>query len=815
MTSTAPFTAGPLNARICFVGEAPGEDEARLGGAFVGRAGHELKKLCASTGINIEQCRLENVLQFHPPSNDMKPFFRFSGRNVKTSPEYDSAVAALKERLQELPAHVFVPLGNSALYALTGQVGITKYRGSILESTLLPGRKCVPTIHPAAALYGQRAADKSLFGGGDLSYHYFIAFDLKRVREESLSPALQIPDRDLIVNASFEEIRSYLEEILLRDQVAYDIETSANHLSHIAFALSPVSALCIPFFESGRDLWSPTQEATLLLLIAKILEDPRITKIGQNLSFDASFMNYHFDIVVSPLEDTMVASAILYPDFPKGLDFLTSLYCRGTPYYKDDGKNFFRGASGDTQMFRRYNAMDAAVLMDIFPAQQKELERSGNLSTYQAQMKTLQPLVFMGNRGIAVNTDRLSEASETTQDEIAEVEAELRQLMGAEINLNSTKQLMRYFYVEKGLRPYTKKRKDGNSTNTLDDKALQRIANKGQKGSAEAKLLIRYRGLAKRFSTYYSIELDPDGRFRASFNPVGTVQGRPSSSKTLRGTGSNFLNLPPEYRALFTADPGYLFIVQDLAQAENRIVAYEAQEAKMMQALEAGEDIHSATGCLLHGISLDQITPEIRSDGKVANHGLNYGLGINQFCLQYQLELEKGRWLWETYHAVYPGVHGWHSSLREELKNNRMTLTNCFGRRRKFIDPWGDKLFQKAYNFRPQSIVAFITAQWGFCPIYYWQDLYADVILANTVYDSIWYLVPKTDLVRAVEIIRSIKTLLERTLTIHGRSFYIPVDTKIGFNIDEDAMLSWKAAKINSMSSDDLATELERYVNEN
>jgi hypothetical protein len=40
---------------------------------------------------------------------------------------------------------------------------------------------------------------------------------------------------------------------------------------------------------------------------------------------------------VEPVADTMVACATAYPDFPKGLDFITSIWTR-EPYYKDEGK---------------------------------------------------------------------------------------------------------------------------------------------------------------------------------------------------------------------------------------------------------------------------------------------------------------------------------------------------------------------------------------------------------------------------------------------------------------------------------------------
>ena len=178
----APFTAGPLDAKICFVGEAPGEEEARRGGAFIGQAGDELTRLCANAGINKAFCRLENVFQFHPPGNDLSPYIRFTGKNVFESQQYIEARDALALRLAGTSANVIVPLGNISMWALAHLRSITKQRGSIVESTLMPGRKIIPTIHPSAAL---RKHEDSREGEGNWLYRYFIAYDLRRIKKES------------------------------------------------------------------------------------------------------------------------------------------------------------------------------------------------------------------------------------------------------------------------------------------------------------------------------------------------------------------------------------------------------------------------------------------------------------------------------------------------------------------------------------------------------------------------------------------------------------------------------------------------------
>ena len=238
------------------------------------------------------------------------------------------------------------------------------------------------------------------------------------------------------------------------------------------------------------------------------------------------------------------------------------------------------------------------------------------------------------------------------------------------------------------------------------------------------------------------MKLDEDGRMRCSFNPVGTEQGRISSSKTIRGTGANLQNQPPETQAMMLADPDCILINQDLGQAENRVVAYIAGEHRMINAFEKGIDIHKQTGSLISEVPIEEVTDEQRSDGKKANHGLNYDLGYKSFALIYQMPEKQAKFIVDRYHSVYPGVRQWHNSVREELSRQARTLVNCYGRKRVFLDRWGHELFKVAYSYCPQSTVAEKMNQDGVLFIYDRQDLFPEVQFLNTIHDSIRYQVP-------------------------------------------------------------------------
>ena len=241
--------------------------------------------------------------------------------------------------------------------------------------------------------------------------------------------------------------------------------------------------------------------------------------------------------------------------------------------------------------FLEYAALDAACTLEIHNKFWHDL---GKFQTaYDLTMKLFPVLMFMQTRGIKVNLDALKETREHVAEDIEEKQKELNLLCGRELNVNSSKDCQSYFYDELGIKPYTNK--DGRPT--VDDKALQRLVRgtAARPGLRQAKLVQEIRGLQKLSGTYLNLEFDADNRIRCSFNPRGTKFGRLSSSKTIFGTGTNFQNLPQDFKKFLVADEGYVFMEVDKRQAEWVVVAYASGDANMISAVEKGIDVHTHT----------------------------------------------------------------------------------------------------------------------------------------------------------------------------------------------------------------------------
>jgi uracil-DNA glycosylase len=148
---------------VSIVGEAPGADEVIKNEPFVGRAGHELSAILTKLGIERDRLHITNTFLARPPDNQVLWFFEpYNGTDDPESVEfYRSRVlrkewihslARLHDELVEIKPKLIITLGATALWALTGEEQIGRFRGKWTQARHL-GVPLLPTWHPAALLY--------------------------------------------------------------------------------------------------------------------------------------------------------------------------------------------------------------------------------------------------------------------------------------------------------------------------------------------------------------------------------------------------------------------------------------------------------------------------------------------------------------------------------------------------------------------------------------------------------------------------------------------------------------------------------------
>jgi len=292
-----------------------------------------------------------NVFNCRPPGNDVGLFFGTEKQTEmpgwkasKTSggshllAEHFHHLERLWRELAELRPNLIVALGNAACWAILGETRITSLRGTVNWSDRL-GLKVLPTFHPAAVLRQWSARPT-------------VLADLRKAKIESEFPEIKRPERYITIpepsERGLDEIRSWLSDPTIHT-LANDIETVRGQISIIGFAKSPTVSLVVPFRDchsksgqivdigaigrftgrndAGINFWPTCDlETRAWKLCIDVLQSERIQLTFQNGVYD---MSYYLRMGIHPRQatnDTMLWHHAEFPELPKSLGFLGSLY---------------------------------------------------------------------------------------------------------------------------------------------------------------------------------------------------------------------------------------------------------------------------------------------------------------------------------------------------------------------------------------------------------------------------------------------------------------------------------------------------------
>jgi uracil-DNA glycosylase len=137
------FADGNPQARVMFVGEAPGRDEDIEGLPFVGRSGKLLDRMIAAIGLDRSSAYIANVIPWRPPGN-----------RTPTPQETQICLPFIRRQIELVDPDVLVTLGNPSTQALLGiREGIMRSRGKWVDyDTGSRTIRAIPTFHPAYLL---------------------------------------------------------------------------------------------------------------------------------------------------------------------------------------------------------------------------------------------------------------------------------------------------------------------------------------------------------------------------------------------------------------------------------------------------------------------------------------------------------------------------------------------------------------------------------------------------------------------------------------------------------------------------------------
>lgn len=771
---------GSLNSKIAIVGARPGKNERDIGRGFVGASGDVLWNLLR---IPRSQCYVTNVRKdWHPV------------HSVPTKAEIHEVEGALREELSRCRCNIFIALGAEALYALTGKDAITDWRGSILESTLLPGRKVLGTWHPASTVYTSEGTYKNY------SWRYVIDLDLRKAIRESNYPEIRRPDRTFYIDPPLQQAVELLRS--LGPIVSVDIETFGNQPSCVGFSDSPGRGICITFV-SGH--YATDELVTLWREIDVVLRTRQLR--GQNFQFDVTRLEKLGFHIPHIQQDTMLAHHLLWTELggaagkkdkstgTHGVDSLTgkhSLAFIGSqytnePYYKDESEQAWTepGLTLNERWHKycTYNLKDCVVTQEAADKMDLELEKAGQTDYYREHVLGLiRPVMAMQSRGILVDQPELERIRNRLQLETDYLQLQFNHAVGFDCNVRSTPDLQ---HLLEDVLQYTKLKRTKTRKVATDEDYLRSLAYNSPNEEL-FRLLLDIRERRTLISGFLGLQTAEDGRYYAAYLIHGTDSGRLSSRAT--GKGPQLQNIPKAARAIFRASPDCILVQGDLAKAEARYVAYDSECRYLIDLFEDSKrnfyKEFAADSLGKKVADVDQVAYDVFKRG---THLLNYGgseakilmvLRLNKIdIMQVQglpgrTQTAKAEYIKNRYFKLCPEILRWQSAIEKEVFATR-TLHDAFGRRRVFLGKKDDAMVRAACSYKPQATIVGI-ANRGLRLLY---DRGEPLLLQ--VHDSIVIEPRREVLPKAVEALRDAMTC---PLNIKGRTLTIPVDIQYGEN---------------------------------
>jgi len=486
------------------------------------------------------------------------------------------------------------------------------------------------------------------------------------------------------------EQRSRLvKELLQHPRVCFDTETThidpnMAELVGMSFAVNVHEAWYVPVPEAREEAQALLEE------FRPFFENKKIEKIGQNIKYDAIVLKWHGIAVEGYYFDTMLAHYLIEPELRHNMDYLAETYLKYKPVSIETligkkGKNQITMRQAPVDQVKDYAAEDADITLQLADYLAPHLEKNGLRELYDTIEGPLIPvLVDLEHAGVRIDVPYLEKYSAELAIEIASQEKKVHDMTGVRFNLSSPKQVGEVLFEVLKI-PY-RWRKTATGQYSTDEEIMAELALENEVVSH----ILKHRGLTKLKSTYVdalpALVNPRTGRVHSSFNQALAATGRLSSNNP------NLQNIPvrtPEgarvREAFIPRDGDHVILAADYSQIELRLIAEISGDEAMLEAFQAGKDIHTATAARVFGISFDEVNREQRYRAKTVNFSIIYGAGATNLSRQLGIKRTEAKELIDNYFAQYPGLKHYMEKTVEDARKNGY-VTTLMNRRRYLRD---------------------------------------------------------------------------------------------------------------------------------
>lgn len=379
--------------------------------------------------------------------------------------------------------------------------------------------------------------------------------------------------------------------------------------------------------------------------------------------------------------DTLLASYLLDPEQKHDIPTLgqrSGVHVRDFDEIAKEGRKRLALDEIAVDLAAPYFAESGRALLAAASAQRERLEESGLadlLGSIEEPLSRL--LASMEVRGVLIDTAELARLGGECELTLAALEQEATQAAGKEFNLNSPRQLETILFDDLGLKPI-KRTKTSRST---DAQTLEALAEQ----HCLPEIILRHRQIAKLKGTYIdslpALVNPQTGRVHGSWEQAVAATGRISSSDP------NLQNIPIRselgraIRAAFIAPPDHVLVSADYSQIELRVLAHLSKDARLLEAFQTGQDVHTRTAMELFGVSAEGVTREMRTKAKAVNFGVIYGQGESGLAKALKIPRAEAKTFIEAYFDRYEGVRSFMDGVLERARQGE-AVSSLLGRRR-------------------------------------------------------------------------------------------------------------------------------------
>ena len=441
------------------------------------------------------------------------------------------------------------------------------------------------------------------------------------------------------------------EQIFCAPVVGIDFETTGldplvNRIRLVQIACQAedgsTTVWVIDAFKVGR----PELQAFLADLFAK----EGIVKVIHNAKFDLSFLRQFVGrrLKISNVFDTRLASQLITSGyFVMEYSILAKAWKRRYPHHRlADLSRRLLGRSLDkveqtsdwaapdlTDEQIHYAALDAAILLDLYPVLLSLIERNRLTKVAAIEFAALPAVVEKQLCGLPFDAPGARALQITIRAEVVARKALLDEAVLAlclkfpqkkgrphkVFNPMSSRQIRRVFEA---------------MNIDLQDTRYETLQGLAAKGNAFAGELAAYLKVYKQLGFvkgWLQVQHPHDDRIHTTYeqiqqNNTGRFSSRDPNLQQIPG--------PTKFRSLFKAPSGRKIIDADYAAVELRIAAAITGETRMIKAFREGADLHRQTAAIVSGKAPDEISKIERNQAKATNFGLIYGCGANTLTVQ-------------------------------------------------------------------------------------------------------------------------------------------------------------------------------------